>query len=181
MNSVTTVQLGFLGALGVGITACWGIKGCSERTISEDFYASMNNKLELYKAVNKKPAPLITRYKFDLYRTIEEETGYWSYYNGTLTFQIQQKKLAELEKSLPENPDKWTAEQKEVHDYAIKSAAEFINTGMETENYVKSLKNDLTNFTVEINPRSKTANTSAQMPDAVKGAMLYNTAVRGRE
>lgn len=179
MSSETTVPLVLMGVLGVAITACWGIKGCSERSTSQNFYASMGTKLELYKAVNKKPAPLITQYKLDLYRTIEEETGYWSSYDRTLTSQIQQKKLAELEKNLPENPDKWTAEQKEVYDYAIKSAAEYINSGMMTSDYLESLRKDLTNFKVEINPRSKTANTSAQMSDAVKTALHYSA--KGRE
>lgn len=79
-------------------TASWGTKGCINRERVQNFNNRINNKLELYKAANKKPVPLSVKYKFDLYRTIEAETGYWFSYDGLLTSQIQQKKLAELEK-----------------------------------------------------------------------------------
>lgn len=169
-----------IGGVAALITGTWGLSGNDNRKKAHNLYNTINTKFNLYQTVNKTPPPLLIRYKFDLYRTIEEETGYWSNYNVILTSQIQQRKLIDLKKSLPENPKNWSAEQKETYDYATKSATEFINSKMSPWKYINTLKEDLNNFKVEINPPLNTKNTSAQMPDSVKVSMLYNAAAKGR-
>lgn len=89
--------------------------------------------------------------------------------------------MAELEKSLPENPDSWTTEQKETHDFAVKSAAEFINKKILTKEYIQNLKEDLNNFKIEINQPSKTVNITTQMPSVIRLSMLSNSATRVHE
>lgn len=183
MNKTTQEVLkvfGTIGGVAALITGTWGLCGHDNRKKAHNLYNTINTKFNLYQMVNKTPPPLIIRYKFDLYRTIEEETGYWSDYNGLLTSQIQQRKLTELKKCLPENPDNWSADQKETHDYAVKSATEFINTKMSTYKYIQTLKEDLNNFKVDINQPSNTTNTSTQIPDAIKLSMRHNFAVKSR-
>lgn len=174
------VYLAVVGALVAAGMAIWGSAGYSNQEKAQRLYESINSKFNLYQMVNKTPPPLIIRYKFDLYRTIEEETGYWSNYNASLTRQIQQKKFAALEKSLPENRINWTIEQKETYDYAVKSAAEFTNINMMPSKYMQTLKEDLNNFKVDINPPLNTKNTSAHLPEAVM-SLQYNANARGRE
>lgn len=88
--------------------------------------------------------------------------------------------MTEFKKSLPENPDNWSADQKETYDYAVKSMSEFINTNMPVSKYIQTLKEDLNNFKVDINQPSNTTNTSTQIPDAIKLSMRHNFAIKSR-
>lgn len=179
MNNNIKVALKALAAFS-SVGFIWVLKGCIHQRNVQGLYESTTIKFNSYQTINETLPPEIIRYKFDLYRTIEEETGYWSDYNGLLISQIQQRKLTEFKKSLPENPDNWSADQKETYDYAVKSMSEFINTDMPVSKYIQALKEDLNNFKVDINQPSNTTNTSTQIPDAVKLSMRHNFAVKSR-